>query len=94
MKKKRFDADCFWNYRIVRHRHQRRTWYGLHEVYYKKGGKIEMWADAEVVGDDVADIIGALALMLRDATRRDRPILDERDLPGWKNGKHVSSTNQ
>lgn len=72
-----------WNYRIVRHRVGKGlTWYGLHEVYYKKNGKIDLWAPRpDAVGDDVWDMIGGLAVQLRDATK-DTPILEEKDLPG------------
>ena len=74
-----------WNYRIVRHRVGKGLiWYGLHEVYYKKDGKtIDLWAPKpDAVGDDRMDMIAGLALQLRDATKSDVPILEEKDLPG------------
>lgn len=74
-----------WNYRIVKHRHRNYTWYGLHEVFYKKNGKIDMWAPRpDAQGDTVADLLAGLGLQIRDATMENVPILDEKDLPGWK----------
>jgi hypothetical protein len=89
-----------WNWRLVRHKKtlkgfpgKKLVWYGLHEVYYNRRGKITMWAqEADVVGDNPMEIIQGLAMMLRDATREDRPILEEKDLPGnRKKAKGVGS---
>lgn len=72
-----------WNYRIVRHRLKKITWYGLHEVWYKKNGKIDLWAPAPAAaGDDPKDLVAYMALLLRAATRSDSPILDQKDMPG------------
>ena len=73
-----------WNYRIVRHRTRSLTWYGLHEVYYKKDGKtVDLWAPKpDAVGDDPKDMVAGLAIQLRDATRSDMPILNQKDMPG------------
>lgn len=71
-----------WNYRIVRHRTRGQTYYGLHEVYYTKRGKINLWGHKpEVIGDSVKEIIGALAMMIRDATK-DAPVLNKHEMPG------------
>ena len=78
-----------WNYRIVKHREGKKTYYGLHEVYYeKKRGKGKfipyLWdPDPEVIGDTPAELIEALGLMLRGATK-DMPILKYQDMPGAK----------
>lgn len=72
-----------WNYRIVRHRTRNITWYGLHEVYYKKNGKIDLWAPRpSAVGDDPKDMVAGLAVQLHDATKSDAPILNQKDMPG------------
>ena len=72
-----------WNYRIIRHRTKRAVYYGLHEVYYRKNGKIYLWApDAEVTGDTKDEIVAHLALMLRDATRSDMKMLKASEMPG------------
>lgn len=72
-----------WNYRIVRHRTAGVTWYGLHEFYYLKNGKIDLYAPRpDAVGDNREDMVAGLAIKLRDATRSDVPILNQKDLPG------------
>lgn len=73
-----------WNHRIVRHRTRGLTWYGLHEVYYKKDGKtIDLWApNPSASGDSPKDLVAGLALLLHDGTRSDTPILDQKDMPG------------
>lgn len=80
-----------WNYRIIQHKTKHGTYYGLHEVYYKKNGQIDMWApDAEVVGDSPAEIVEALAMMIRDATKTvvgGPAILFEKDMPGNRRKK-------
>lgn len=72
-----------WNYRIVRHRTRRITWYGLHEVYYDKSRKVTLWAPRpSATGDSPKDLIAGLAMQLRDATNSEAPILDQKDMPG------------
>lgn len=71
-----------WNYRIIRHRTKGATWYGLHEVYYRKNGKPYLWAEEpDATGDTVKDLVAGLAMQLRDATK-DVPILNKREMPG------------
>ncbi len=75
-----------WNYRIVRHRDRKygldQTWYGLHEVYYRKNGKPYLWGPKpQIVGDSKADVVAVLASMLRDATKG-APVLNKREMPG------------
>lgn len=82
-----------WNYRLIRHRSRRNgideTWYGLHEVYYDKKGKMNLWApDPEVQGESPKEVVATLAAMLRDATK-DVPILREKEMPGSRNKKAV-----
>jgi len=71
-----------WNYRIVRHRSRGQTWYGLHEVYYRKNGKMYLWAPKpDAVGDTLNEVVAGLAMMLRDATKG-APILNKSQMPG------------
>lgn len=84
-----------WNYRVIRHRERKHgidhTWYGLHEVYYRKNGKMYLWApEPEVIGDSVQDLVGALASMLRDATKASVPVLNKREMPGENRKKATS----
>jgi len=54
------------------------VWYGLHEVFYNRRGKVKNWG-TEVVraeGDTPADMFGLLANCVRDAYRRRHKILD------------------
>jgi hypothetical protein len=78
-----------WNYRIVRHRTGNSVWYGLHEVYYNKKGRMTMWGpEPDAVGNDKDDLVGSLALMLRDATRDRLPILNACMMPGESSKVH------
>lgn len=77
-----------WNYRLVRHRTRGTTWYGLHEVYYNQRKRAYLWdSKANVIGDTVKEIVGSLAMMLRDATKSDVPILNKSQMPGEGKGK-------
>ena len=56
-----------WNYRIIYHDDDEHPYYGLHEVFYTKKGKIKSWSlDADVVGDSVDDIKSSVKMMLKD----------------------------
>lgn len=71
-----------WNYRVVKHRAKRETFYGLHEVYYRKNGKMYLWSpEPEAIGSTKGELIEALAMMLRDATK-DAPVLKKNEMPG------------
>lgn len=86
-----------WNYRIIKHKTKRGVvWYGLHEVYYKKNGKIDLWSPKpSAMGDTVKDLVGSLAMQIRDATRWEVPVLNEREMPGYKRDqKHCNSCGQ
>ncbi len=74
-----------WNYRILRHRKDGRTWYGLHEVYYRSDGRpraytadpISFYCDEDEGPEGIAK---SLRLALKDA--RTRPVLDaDTDFP-------------
>lgn len=68
-----------WNYRIIYHDDDKYPYYGLHEVFYTKKGKIKFWTKrADVVGEGnidegVGEIISALKMMLKDA--KNSPVL-------------------
>ncbi len=77
-----------WNYRIVKHSHKKLVWYGLHEVYYLKNGKMDLWAPKpDAVGNDPKDLVAGLAIKLKDATDTEAPILDLKEMPGAKLNK-------
>ena len=65
-----------WNYRIIYHDDDEHPYYGLHEVFYSKKGKIKFWTErADVVGEGnkdegVGEIISALKMMLHDTKYR------------------------
>ena len=73
-----------WNYRIIYHDDDEHPYYGLHEVFYTKKGKIKSWSlDADVVGEGnmdegVGEIISALKMMLKDA--KNSPVLIHSDM--------------
>lgn len=59
-----------WNYRIIYHDDHKFPYYGLHEVYYDKEINIKTWTlDAQIVGDDVKDLVSTLKMMLKDAKK-------------------------
>ena len=68
-----------WNYRII---HYKDGGYGLHEVFYEKGGKIDGWTEHPinfVCGEDEGPkgIIDGLELALKDCSL---PVLEEKDI--------------
>ena len=66
-----------WNYRIMRHIEEDKTWYGLHEVYYNDKDEIVSWTvDPEIFGDDVVEIESTLAFMIGDIKTPEHMILD------------------
>lgn len=78
-----------WNYRIMKRAskvgRKINIWYGLYEVYYRKDKKPYMCTEEpEVIGDTPAEVVECLAMMLRDATKVNVPVLDY-DNPPWKN---------
>lgn len=55
-----------WNYRIMRHTYPNgENWYALHEVYYDKDGKIEMYSEDAIYphGKDEEEVRGDLKRM-------------------------------
>lgn len=81
-----------WNYRVIRHRTKGVVWYGLHEVYYRKNGKLWLWAEEpEAVGDTHMELVEGLAMMLKDAINREAPVLKAREMPGAKKTRKAAS---
>ena len=60
-----------WNYRIIYHDDDEiQPYYGLHEVFYSKKGKIKFWTkEPDVVGESVKDIKQQLKMMLKDVKK-------------------------
>jgi len=67
-----------WNYRVVKRKHNipeslrlsrgedfDYVW-GIYEVYYNEGGRIESWTERSVepIGNDKEDLLGTIILML------------------------------
>lgn len=75
-----------WNYRIFRHTENHKStgpveWYDIREAYYPQGDdEPDSWsAKADIpCGDSVDDLIEVLEMMLRDAKKSRRAILDAR----------------
>ena len=57
-----------WNYRIIYYDDDDvHPYYGLHEVFYSKKGKIKTWTkEPDIVGESVQDIKDQLKMMLKD----------------------------
>jgi len=57
-----------WNYRIIYYDDDDvHPYYGLHEVFYSKKGKIKNWTkEPDIVGESVQDIKDQLKMMLKD----------------------------
>ncbi len=74
-----------WNNRIMRHVEDNgEVWYGLHEVYYRRG-KVWLWDETptSITGDTPSDMFGLLANCVRDAWKSRHEILD------FKTGKGI-----
>lgn len=58
-----------WDWRVVRHEEEGRTWYGIHEVYFGKGGTVLTMTEdpIEPYGDTLEEIIQDLRDMLKVA---------------------------
>lgn len=78
-----------WNYRVMKHRSKHKpsrgvVYYGLHEVFYRKNGAPYMCSEnPDVTADTKEELIYTLAMMIRDATKTEVPILDY-DKPPWE----------
>ena len=61
-----------WNYRIIYYDDDDvHPYYGLHEVFYSKKGKIKFWTkEPELVGESEDDIRDQLDMMLKDTKYR------------------------
>lgn len=61
-----------WNYRVIYHDEDEHPYYGLHEVYYNEDSSIASWTkDSFVVGDDQAEILSSLKMMVKDVENHD-----------------------
>ena len=71
-----------WNYRIIYHDDDEvQPYYGLHEVFYTKKGKIKFWSkEPDVVGESEDDIREQLKMMLQDTKHRKMLIHSEIDV--------------
>jgi hypothetical protein len=61
-----------WNFRIIKHNlpTEPEVWFGLHEVYADKKGRIEGWTEQPIlVGDSIEDIAKELNHMVDDVRR-------------------------
>jgi len=68
-----------WNYRILRHKHEKADdTVALHEVYYDEDGKAECCTIDPVTrhSDNVAELIEALEIMLSDAKKCRDDVID------------------
>lgn len=71
-----------WNYRIFRHTTPAEIGYGLHEAYYDKDGKMDMWTETHYAyGDTPEGIIEVLTMMLNDAKKCQADIPDFKPTP-------------
>lgn len=80
-----------WNYRIMRHRttlagkggkvKTQVVYFQLHEVYYDEKGDVDGYTQDGVKagGDTPAEVIKDLELMLRDAKKSRKDILDYKE---------------
>ena len=60
-----------WNYRIIYHDDDKYPYYGLHEVFYTKKGKIKFFTEEpDIVGESEEDIRDQLKMMLHDTRHR------------------------
>jgi len=70
-----------WNYRLVRRKFNKETFYGVHEAFYDKNQKV--WAITEepmrVFEDSRAEVLETLATMIKDVLRA--PVLDYDKVP-------------
>lgn len=73
-----------WNYRILKHRHPAGDTVALHEVFYEEDGSIRAWAVEPECGhfESIADLEGALKMMLNDVGRFREAVLEKDSLPG------------
>ena len=75
-----------WNYRIIKHRCPSRIttgeieWFQIHEVYYDKDGKIELWSAEGCLpsGETKEELMADVEMMMQAF---DRPILNAEDMP-------------
>ena len=73
-----------WNYRILRFENDGLSYFRLHEVYYKDES-IMAWTEnpATPFGETVNGLIKALEMMLDDAKKSRKDVLDG-DAPPWE----------
>ena len=71
-----------WKYRIIYYDDDDvHPYYGLHEVFYSKKGKIKFWdKEPDIVGESEDDIRDQLKMMLQDTKHRKTLIHSEIDV--------------
>ena len=64
-----------WNYRVVRQKNKLGTYYGIHEVYYNKKGKVSAMTQDLITpcGDTLEELKEDLQYMLEACNK---PVLD------------------
>lgn len=75
-----------WSYRIFRHKStwknkegkkRTKTYYGVHEAYYDKRGKVTGWTEEEsITGNTVSELIKTVEMILRDITKSKKDVID------------------
>lgn len=68
------NAKLTWNYRLVKHVDQGRTYYALHEVHYTSERTLIGLTPATGYHDSKQDLIQDLQMMVADAKRCKRAI--------------------
>ena len=80
-------SKSYWQYHIIKHNDQEPPYFAVHEVYYKRPGKVEGWTEepCRFGGDSEGDVMEALRLALLDGERRPTLVLSEleRDYNRW-----------
>ncbi|MDM7985993.1 MAG: hypothetical protein QUS13_01515 [Smithella sp.] len=77
MKNRNGKEMLYWDYRIIEHDEKAGTnrWFGLHEVFYDKNGRIDCFTEKPIIeGDSFDDILNELTHMVNDL-RNKKPIL-------------------
>jgi len=68
-----------WNYRIIKHDSEKRSYFAIHEVFYNNKGEITSWTEnpIDIVGESKVDIKSILKQMTLDT---ETPTLKESEL--------------
>jgi len=67
-----------WHYRVIRHVDGQAEWYGIHEVYVSKDGKLSWTSDpVKLTGDSVKDLESDLERLLADIRTRNVMVINK-----------------